>query len=104
MNVTVATSGSAVSLACCRSAVAGPADDSPDHRPAGDHREGSVWGGVAGKVARRGRGGEDLLLQRREVVVSRSRDLSDDHAQTREHLGLHCRGQQRYESRDAHTD
>lgn len=90
MNVTVATSGSAVSLACCRSAVAGPADDSPDHRPAGDHREGSVWGGVAGKVARRGRGGEDLLLQRGALLVQRGRDLPDNHAAPREHPRIHC--------------
>lgn len=53
-----------------RSATAGPEDYSSDHSPAGDHWEGSVWGGVAGKVARRGCGGEDLLLQGREVVVS----------------------------------
>lgn len=75
---------------CRRSAAAGAADHSSHHRPAGEHREGSVRGGVEGEVARRGRGGEDLLLQGREVVVPRSRNLPDHHAQTREHPGLYC--------------
>lgn len=47
----------------CRAPSAGAADHSPDHCPAGDHREGSVWGGVARKVARGRRGCQDLLLQ-----------------------------------------
>lgn len=55
---------------CCRFATAGPADYSSDHCPTGDHWEGSIWGGMAGKMARGGCGGEDLLLQGREVMVS----------------------------------
>lgn len=80
---------------CRRSAAAGAADHRSHHRAAGEHREGPVRGGVEGEVARRGRGCEDLLLQGREVVVPRGRDLPDHHAQTRQHPGLHRRRQQR---------
>ena len=78
-----------------RSATAGAENHSSDHRAAGDYWEGSIRRGVAGQVARGGRGGEDLLHQGREVLVSWGRDLSDHLAQTREHPGIHCCRQQR---------
>lgn len=64
----------------CRSAAAGPEDNSTHHCPARDHWEGSIRWGVAGEMARRGCGSEDFLLQGREVLVPWSRDLSDYHA------------------------
>lgn len=44
-------------FASCRAATAGPANHSSNHRPAGDHRKGSIRRGVAGQVEGRGRGG-----------------------------------------------
>lgn len=51
-------------LSLFRAATAGPEDHSSDHCPAGDHWEGSIWGGVAREMAGRGCGSEDLFLQR----------------------------------------
>lgn len=76
----------------CRSATVCAADRGQDHRSAGDHRKRPLWGGVAREVARRRRGGQDLLVQGGALLVPRGRDLPDDHAAAREHPGLHRRG------------
>lgn len=48
-----------------------PADRGQNHRPAGNHRERSLWRGVARTLERRRRGGEDLFVQRGAVLVPR---------------------------------
>lgn len=46
----------------CRAPAPGPENHSSNHCPTRDHWKRPLWWGVAWQVARRGRGGEDLLL------------------------------------------
>lgn len=54
-----------------RSASVCPADRGQNHRPAGNHRERSLWRGVARALEGRRRGGEDLFVQRGAILVPR---------------------------------
>ena len=80
----------------CWCASIGEQDHSPPDSAGAEHRQGSIWRSVPGKVAVAVRRCEDILNYRRTVVETRGNHLPDMHAEQRKHLALHCHGQQRY--------
>ena len=64
----------------CRPSLTGAADHSQTDTAGGDHRQGALWRGVAGPLARRARGCQDLLVARGKLLVPGGGDLPDGHA------------------------
>lgn len=83
-----------LSLLLTRSASARPENHREDYCPAGNCGKRTIWRSLAWEMVWGGCSCENLLLQRRAVLVSGGRDLPDSHAEARKHPGLHCCWQQ----------
>lgn len=73
-----------------RSASFGAKNNCEDYCSSRNRRKRSIRGSVAWKMVWGRRGRENILLQRRKILVSRGRNLSDGDVETREHPWLHC--------------